>query len=72
MVRHQAIRKDLIVAFTPVFAQHRQELVAVLLIFKDPLLVDAAVDYVIDSERTGFSWSCRHDSPFLKCGSICG
>ena len=79
MVGHQAVTEDLVAADRLVPAEDFQKLFKVFLIFENILLVDAAIDDVVNTEGTDFalgSWHRRDlfDLSFvveMGCSVIC-
>ena len=79
MVSHQAVSEDLVAADRLVPAEDFQKLFKVFLIFENILLVDAAIDDVVNTEGTDFalgSWHRRDlfDLSFvveMGCSVIC-
>ena len=60
MVGHQAVTEDLVAADRLVPAEDFQKLFKVFLIFENILLVDAAIDDVVNTEGTDFALGSWH------------
>ena len=60
MVSHQAVSEDLVAADRLVPAEDFQKLFKVFLIFENILLVDAAIDDVVNTEGTDFALGSWH------------
>ena len=57
MVGHQAISEDLIIANRLILPKNCQKLAVIIIIFKDSLFADTAINDMIDTERTEFAWT---------------
>ena len=60
VVGHQTVSNELKFADRFVFPQNCQKLAVIIFIFEYALLIYAAIDNMIDTERTDFAWTCWH------------
>ena len=57
VIGHQTVCDELVAADWLIFTQNCQKLAVIIFIFKDSLLVGAAVDNMIDIDRADYSWT---------------
>jgi hypothetical protein len=60
VVGHQTVSNELIAANRLIFAQNGQKFAVIIVVFEYSLFVDAAVDDMVDVERTDFARTGGH------------